>query len=607
MATFTIQRGAVPLGTWHLRSGLFTPHSQVDQREGVLILAEESRVCFVLAPATADTEYRISIGDVPVADITPHLGDPSGSVLDGKVFWREGHYFDSARGHTPIVLESRRATDAGGKWDVLLTASVYVLPSKLGEDRYEAMTRDLQRISYSLLTDLYGKSRRTAYARYAAGPREQPSREAELRAIEDTLQELGDLLQAISRRPASRTATVIRPVQYWGGEKLHHSTAMEISRRGSHLASQPRPVRLSVRSRVESFDVPEHQLVAAILEMLHRRCLGCAAAAAGHARAIAAERHLRDFRVGDAPSLYERIDQPRINRLRFAEGTARRCAALALSIRRLPFLEGVQSRFLAVRGGMFQRNDEYRSLLAVIRRFLSQHGSSSEDEDKTAIAKLTWRVYEQWVFMQVVDAFRKAGVELDEWREVIRQNLQSRFLVDFDRGLTFEGAAGPDLRIRFRYEPWIFSRDVAEKSSESLYRGGSGKVAWSPDIVIECMNRQNGSWSTTYAIVLDCKYTSRLSEQHWTETGKYLEIRSTASRRQVAKQLWLVTVGDESQVQSEDPDVTFDASGPSCDEHETVRYRLSASPATTESPPKAPDGFSLFAEGTLAFLRRMFA
>jgi hypothetical protein len=360
---------------------------------------------------------------------------------------------------------------------------------------------------------------------------------------------------------------------------------------------------------VESFDVPEHQMVAAFLEMLYKRCLGSASAAAEHARAIETEKPMRDIRTGPGPSLYEAVDIPRINRLRSAEATARRCAARALSIRQLPILEGVPAKLLAVRGGMFQRNDEYRSLLRLIRRFLMQHGLSSEGDDQAAIAKLTWRVYEQWVFLQIVEAFRRAGVELDDWNEVIRQNLHSRFLVDFDRGLTFEGSAGESLRLRFRYEPWIFSRDVAERSGESLYRGGTNKVAWCPDIVIECQARRDQTWATIYALVLDCKYTSRLSDQHWTDTGKYLEIRSVATRNQAAKQLWLVTPGEESLVQSEDPDVEFHATGPTCDEHETVRFRLSVTPtlADPSSPPTPNDGFTLFAEGTLAFLRRRFS
>ncbi len=226
----------------------------------------------------------------------------------------------------------------------------------------------------------------------------------------------------------------------------------------------------------------------------------------------------------EGPTLYESVDLPRIAKLHTEAGNARRCETLAMALTRLPYLRDVPAAFSSPRGGVFQRNNDYRALLVIIRRFLLEHAQWYEGDDYLSITKLTWRMFEQWTFLRIVDAFRQAGLELREWNDALRQNLRSRFLIDFDRGLMFEGVVPHGLRLRFRYEPWILGRTSAVRAQETLYRGHSGKVAWSPDIVIECLRKEGVSWVTVYAIVLDCKYTQRVTNQHWSNITKYLEM-----------------------------------------------------------------------------------
>ena len=363
------------------------------------------------------------------------------------------------------------------------------------------------------------------------------------------------------------------------------------------------------RVKTETFDVAEHRFIQAFLALLLRRCEYCSAAAAGHARAITAERHLRDIRLGDGPTIYESVDLPRIARLQRAAETAQRCEAMVLAMRRLPFLRDVRPVFSRVHGGIFQRNDEYAALFLIIRHFLVKYAQWYEGDEYSSITKLTWRIFEQWAFLRVVDAFRTAGVELREWTDALRQNLHSRFIIDFDRGLMFEAALGNDLRLRFRYEPWILARSSAVQARETLFRGRSGEVAWCPDIVIECLRKGGDAWVAVYAIVLDCKYTPRIRTQHWNDITKYLEIRSTDTGRQAAKQLWLVIPSGSARVESEDPTIDFTINGPSCDAGEAGGFRFTVTPRSMAgggTPAATDDGFTLFAEGTLAFLRREF-
>lgn len=595
---------------WNIESGQVSLHDRAVQRDGMLVLSEESRVGFVLDPADDGVQYRITIGDVPLSDITPSHDDAAGMVLGGRVFWRDLAYFESARASTQLVLESRSECDNDDDWKTLISVGIYVLPSKIGEDRYEAMSDDLNRVSHSLLSDLYGKSRRTVDLKFAPKGNTYHSREVELRAIERTLVRVEDLLRSIALRPASRIITTTVPEQFWGGQRLHPSSISTLLRQGVDLKTASRPLTVMARKKAESFDIPEHRITKAFLELILRRCVYCADAATAQARVIASEKHFRDVKLNDGPSIYETVDLPRIEKLNSAVAAARSYETIVLSMLQLPFLRGIPAKFDSLRSSTFQRNDEYRMLLTVMRRFLLEHAQWYEGDDYSSVTKLTWRIFEQWTFLRVVDAFRKAGVELREWTDALRQNLKSRFLIDFDRDLVFEGIIGHDLRLRFRYEPWILGHNSAVQSKKTLYRGRSGEMAWSPDIVIECLRPESGSWVAVYAIVLDCKYTARVTDQHWNGITKYLEIRSSYSEKQVAKQLWLVHPSDTECIQCEDPAVDFSSVGPSCDQNESLCFRLPVTPDSLTDCPGTDlkdDGFSCFAEGTLAFLRRSFS
>ena len=283
---------------------------------------------------------------------------------------------------------------------------------------------------------------------------------------------------------------------------------------------------------------------------------------------------------------------------------------MALTLAALPFLQDAKADLVAVRGGAFQRSPEYQMLLSIIRRFLIANAVWYEGDDKWVVTKLTSRLFEQWCYLLIVEAFRKCGLELREWTNALREHLRSRFILDFDRGLTFEGMLSADLRLRFRYEPWILGEDSAVNAEETLCRGFSGDVAWCPDVVIECLKRDAEMWRPVYGIVLDSKYTTKITSQHWSDTSKYLEIRSTITKRQVVRQLWLITPSDQPGIKSVDPALQFNDTGPSCAPDEAVRFSLAVAPIQFET--KQLDGtgeadpFRRFALGTINFLQREF-
>ena len=70
-------------------------------------------------------------------------------------------------------------------------------------------------------------------------------------------------------------------------------------------------------------------------------------------------------------------------------------------------------------------------LLSIIRRFLIANAVWYEGDDKWVVTKLTSRLFEQWCYLRIVEAFRKCGLELREWAGMISRNTAARFILRF--------------------------------------------------------------------------------------------------------------------------------------------------------------------------------
>ena len=487
MATFAIQRGPIALCSVDLPTGAVTFHPRAVHHDGVLVLSEEDKVGFNFSSFPEDTEHRISIGDVPLVEMVSTPEDAGGMAFGDRLLWRDLPYFESARGRTRLLLESRpEGAHVADAWETVATVDVIVLPSKLGDERYRQMTADLQEVSRSLLVDLYGKSKRTLDMRYATEGKVYSSREQELAAIDDVVGKLSGLLPAIGTRPASRVISVPSLQKYWGGERLSPGAVTALCRSGATSLGKDRPITIRNQRKVESFDVAEHRVTRAFLEILLHRAGYCADAARGHIKAIESERDQRDIQHGPGPTLYETVDFPRIRRLQEAVSRAEQARSIVATLARLPFLRDAKPELVAVREGAFQRSPEYRALLGLIRRFLIANAVWYEGEDMTTVTKLTSRLFEQWCFLRIVDAFRRAGLTLREWNDALRENLQSRFILDFDRGLSFDGLITEGLKLRLRYEPWILEPTPRSRPGKRCHAGRMptrhGPPTWSSSV-----------------------------------------------------------------------------------------------------------------------------
>ena len=601
MSSFAIQRGAGVICTWDVDTGHATCHERATQQNGMLVIEESSKLAFVHYGPVEDHEYRVTIGDVPLSEIAPAMDDAGCFRLDDRIVWREWNYFESARGLTRLLLERKEQDADANRWTPVLAAEVYVLPSKLGEVRYDCMVQDLMNISRSLIIDLYGKSRHTHDLLLAKEGGAFRSGDQELQSIESVLDRFGPLLQSISLRPASMVSSRRVQKKYWGGAPLTPAAVAWLSRRGHTTVASELPITVLTSQKSESFNITEHRVIRAFLDILGKRAEYCHKVARGHIRAIQSERHLRHIRIDNRQTLYEMLDLPKIKRLELAVVRAERCLVLIDAMKDLPFLRGILPELVAAQEGAFQRNGEYQLVAHIIRQFLLSNAVWYEGDEQSDVTKLTSRLFEQWCYLRTIEGFRACGLVLKEWNDALRQNLKSRFILDFDRGLAFEGELGTEIRLRIRYEPWILSLESATKMGETLCRGATGDVAWCPDIVIECLRLHGGDWLPVYVVVLDCKYTGRINDKHWSDTQKYLEIRNTNSRRQVVKQLWLIVPESTGEILSEDSAINFGTDGPTCRPDEAVRFVLAASPGADGG-----DTFRDFAKGITTYFRRHF-
>jgi hypothetical protein len=610
MPEFVIQKGAAALCSWNTETGVASFHPRAERNGDLLIIEETLALGFTLSPAETGREYRITLGDVPLADV---LGEENAAGLrfGTSLLWQDAPYYESARGHTPMVVESRREEKPQEGWSLEFATDVYVLPSKLGEDRFWVMGEDMRALSRVLLLDLYGKSRSTFDSRFRCAQHAAHSREEELKLLGGTLADMESILLAMAKRPASKIQTVPCTTKFWGDERIAPRDLVALSRRAVSPYEMVRPIQMTTHRKSETFDIPEHRMIRAFLEDLSARAKRCARVAGGHIRSLTKEQHLRHVRQRDGgQTLFERYDQPRIEKLRCAVQTAHRYEAIVKGLCELPFLREVSVEVVLVRHGMFERGPEYLRALRCMRNFMRRAPTWDAGDALTSTNKLTSRLFEQWCYLKVVDAFRTAGLDLQDWGVLLRQRIRDHFILDFDRGMAFEGNLGGSLRLRFRYEPWIFGEAVALQREESLFRGVQGQVAWCPDIVIECLKEKEGRFVPVYVLVLDAKYRQKITEQQWGATQKYFEIRSSVSGRAVVRQLWLISPGEIPEILSMDPKVRFLDDGPSSPPDEPLRFNLVAAPSLefpAESYPKSSsDPFLHFAVGTINFLRRHF-
>lgn len=550
-------------------------------------------------------EYKVFVGD-------EELGLETREFTNSLEFER-GVYFESASGTT--VLSVVRVKD--GKRVTVFSASLYVVPSKIGWANYKGMVADLQSVCRALVTDVTGKST----LGMGASAKAWRTLEEELVAVSSACRRLKPILAEIERAP--KAAMTVRQSVVPAGRARSRRAVAAMMKRGIDPTAEGSDARLCAFGRlVESRDIPEHRLLKAFLKLMRVRLGNCRAGLDADVRRLEAERKYRSrTSVAGERSLYETEDLPRILRLKERDAEAEGVLRWLEEELGGAFWSGVGEAVFAPESTQFAENDYYLEAANIVLRYLRDLSHWGGTFGSPFRAKKNSRLYEQWVLVQLVSAFKECGLDVTSWEEVLGRSVGATFGIDFARNTTFAAQFVDGYEVVIRYEPWILPKDASWKfPSETLCHFGGGN--WSPDIIVELRRRDGGK--AVYAIAMDAKFSRRPTKEMRESVLKYARIRTTEGRfgRRVARQVWLVYPGDggrrrafwlddEAMYFSPKAGIAYRDADVPVEEAEQVFGELVAVPsertdevaATGEVGVRPKKAFLDFASGTLAYFR----
>ncbi|PQJ97106.1 hypothetical protein CXB77_03820 [Chromatium okenii] len=525
---------------------------------------EMDRLTFEVSPKEPELEYRIQIGDVAPATAI-------GKAYRRHVEWPGERYLESARGLVDIKLFSRLEHAPAAAWQLRLTLLLAVSASKVTEAVFAAMVGDLASLSSGLLFDLASKS----FAGIAKGKPQSraavklppQSAQLELRVLEALVQEVSCSLLEISRQPEVFLRSERRVATWTGSERLTNDglswfVARGIDPRRPSTEGGIVGPRLRIIAHTQCV---EHGVIRWFLDLIRERTKDCAGHASAERQRIVADKPYRNHRFGGEASLYEAFDQPKLDKLNEAIARAQRIDRALRGMLELPFLR--QQRAIAPREPtpIFRYVLNYHRFWRSMREYL-QRSTLLLEHSVDERSKPTWRMYEQWVFLQIAAACEDIGLRPSSHDSLFRRLGSQLFTVDLRRDTQLGFTAADGRRVLLRYEPWIVSRELARRSGDSLFQGREGEVPWSPDVIMEIFDPpvQGKPPQLAHAIVIDAKYTSRIEMHHWEGTSKYQMIRDTESGAQIVRQVWVASPVKPERgavVRFRDPSVTWSLDG----------------------------------------------
>jgi hypothetical protein len=548
---------------------------------GEVTLHELQTCSFEIDDREPDLEYQVWVGDRGPGGAVEGAGTSALVTRDTTILWEEAAYFEGARGRVWVRVGSR-PSGADHAWNTRALLTIVVTATKLSDARYQAMVAQLRGLAAGLVFDLVSKMFRSFQLGEKAGGVSTRSSQVELSLIERLWGALAGPLQEVADDPVTQISLIGEVRPSYGGERLGARAVARLAAQGidPRRPGTPRPFSAYRERFAESWHTPDHRMLLGMLRFLEHRVAECADDVRGHIAGIESDRPQRDRPAGPGPSLYESEDLPRVRRLQEALTRSQRLRERIRLAQHIRPLRGLQPLYYFPSTPVFEHVAPYHRIRYEFRRYL--HSSLVLVDDRFGEGvKSTSRMYEQWVYFQLAAALRAAGLNCVNREGVFRQSRRFRFTLDLDRGATlaFRAAAGRAVTIRF--EPWVLPPREARSRRDTLFRAVRGRSAWSPDVVIEFLGgREIGGLPSEveYAVIVDAKYTGRVQEHHWEDTGKYFLIRATRTQRQVVRQVWLATPSIGEMIQPRDPAVTWGRGGPDCPTDEFVQGTLGLLP-----------------------------
>jgi hypothetical protein len=566
-STFAITRNGTALCDVELA------HTDPVRLHSDLVVNEQQLYGFEITPRLPDTEFGLWIGDLEAGSSIRGDGQNATTVGFARgrfVLWDDAGYFEGSRGVVWIRICSRSVGNQS--WDDLAFIAVVVTSSKLSEERYATMFNQMAGLASGLVLDLVSKMTRSLNVLPSNVRPQVHSSAVELRLLESLWPTIARCLRQIAYEPAVKLNRKPSLSRCWGSERIESRALVSMARQGVSPGngSLQVPFKTQIARISEDTDTTEHRLIRGFIQLLHSRARDCERDLHRHIESIEADRIWRDRSQPNRPSLYIQEDVPRLEKL---NNRLQRTRTLILQLRHaaeMPFLKNVRSEFSLESTPVFASIEPYRRIRHEMLKFL-RSGLIVLDHGADERVKSTSRLYEQWVFLQIVSAMKHLGLECLGQQGVLHSTRRFRFTLDLDRDARVSFSAQGGRSIVVRYEPWVMPQLQAVQNRDTVYRGTKGSSAWSPDVLIEflgCGGLPGEAAPVEYAVVVDAKYTAAIRNHHWNDTSKYLQIRATATKKQVVRQQWLAYPGgdqpDDAPVKMQDTSISWTERGPSC-------------------------------------------
>jgi hypothetical protein len=503
------------------------------------VVDENNQYSFRLRRPSHDERYRVRIGDVSTQRYGLDVDLLIPEEFEGTVEWRRFKYFESCVGAVELILLSQ--SQSNPEWIPRIRSRLFVYPSKLGRQRYEAMIADLRRISGSVIFDYVSKITRNIDFKEEALSAFTGSLNAEVRLLEVTWDAIARPYKAICEDPMRglrRVRTFVSPVDC---SILDASSFARLAEHGIdprvHVSTAG--VRVPVMISRETLDILEHQIIRGALVWVCGKASDC-------------RRRIHEkIRTRADAFVPTQLPEAAVRRLRLeAEDEMQALKRLVVRVRtierhiqsalRSPLIRDAATSTKVVVTPIFQHVQPYRHMLRAFLRY-ARAAYWTISEGSTESIKQTSKLYEIWVYIQIVAAFKALGFSATAIDGLYQADGERSLTLEFaqDTVITLTNAKGT--RVRVRYDPWIEGRDLALKRRDGLCFSRSGGVV-RPDVVIEFLRGYTEASIpiVSYAAVIDAKYR-RVDGDDLDKLQKYHRLASSVQPNgpDVALQLWL--------------------------------------------------------------------
>jgi hypothetical protein len=497
---------------------------------------------FAVRNRKPDSDYAIQIGtEDSHNDIEAGRDDRSDVIWPSLQPEDEPPRLESSAGSTPIYLLARGNEDAD--WDVVLVVIVYVRPSKIGPQHYERMLDALRYIAGNLIFDLVSKStRHIGFDSISRQVSAMPPN-SELHRLTTVVRELDKHLRILTNSPSTTIALEPEYARV-GFESLFNSElCTKIVAKGIPLRTVGKTdLYMKWNRKVERPSSTENRIILGFLNVLGQCAYRLALRARSQAKLLWAVKPFRVLEDGTTP-LFDQEELPRISRLERIEAEALAAQRKIATLTKGPLFTNLSPKYSLQVTPIFRHVQGYNAVFRLMAKYLGSDRWVLEDGYGENV-KLTSRLYEHWVFLQIAAALQFCGLKGGVHEGMYEEVAASRFTLDLDKGtvLMYQFPDGQFLRLSC--EPFILPRDAAIEKNASVFDSrspGFRKGFPNPDTLIEFIDASSGqAGPVTHVITVDAKYTARIHPNLWRKTDKYFAIRSTATGDQVMRQLWLV-------------------------------------------------------------------